>query len=102
MILAPHAFPERRERRIAMTYEEYLALPNDGNQIEWVDGEAIVFVPQTLAQARSKGVLIIVLGTFARYRSAGEALMARSRCDSRVARRASPTSSLSTISIANA
>lgn len=76
MISASHPFPERLERRIAMTYEEYLAMPDDGSQVEWVDGEAIVFVPQTLAQARSKGFLSIVLGTFARHQRAGEALMA--------------------------
>lgn len=66
----------RREQRIPMTYEEYLAWPIDGSQVEWVDGEAIVFAPQTLAQAESKGFFLILLGCIARYRSAGETLMA--------------------------
>jgi Uma2 family endonuclease len=68
--------PRRREQRIPMTYDEYLAWPVDGSQVEWVDGEAIVFAPQTVAQAESKGFFLILLGCIARYRSAGETLMA--------------------------
>jgi Uma2 family endonuclease len=37
--------PISGERRIKMSYEEYLAWPNEGNLTEWVDGEVVIFMP---------------------------------------------------------
>ena len=33
------------ERRIKMSYEDFLAWPEQGIQAEWVDGEMIIFMP---------------------------------------------------------
>jgi len=37
--------PLRRERRIKMTYEEYLENVDESAHAEWVDGEATIFMP---------------------------------------------------------
>ena len=39
--------PAAQEQRIAMTYEEFLAWGEESQQMEWVDGEVIVFMPPT-------------------------------------------------------
>jgi len=39
--------PERRQTKRKQSYEEYLALPDDGRIVEWVDGEIITHMPAT-------------------------------------------------------
>ena len=39
--------PPGQERRLPMSYEEYLAWEDEGRHGEWVDGEVIVFMPPT-------------------------------------------------------
>lgn len=39
--------PERRHTKRKQSYEEYLALPDDGRIVEWVDGEIITHMPTT-------------------------------------------------------
>lgn len=39
--------PERRHTKRKQSYEEYLALPDDGRIVEWVDGEIITHMPAT-------------------------------------------------------
>lgn len=37
--------PPRQEQRLRMSYEEFLAWADEDVHAEWVDGEAIVFMP---------------------------------------------------------
>lgn len=39
----------KRAVRPYRTYEEYLALPNDGRLVEWVDGEILTHMPPSIA-----------------------------------------------------
>ena len=39
--------PERRHTKRKLSYEEYLALPDDGRIVEWVNGEIITHMPAT-------------------------------------------------------
>ena len=39
--------PDRRRTKRKLSYEEYLALPDDGRIVEWVDGEIIRHMPTT-------------------------------------------------------
>lgn len=39
--------PECRHAKRKQSYEEYLALPDDGRIVEWVDGEIITHIPAT-------------------------------------------------------
>lgn len=39
--------PERRHTKRKQSYEEYLALPDDGRIVEWVDGVIITHMPTT-------------------------------------------------------
>jgi Uma2 family endonuclease len=55
-VLSPSA-----PQRLKMTYEEYLALPEDGKLIEWVNGEVIVHMPPTIRHQLVVGFLFALL-----------------------------------------
>ena len=55
----------RRELRLRMTYEEYLARVGDVHA-EWVDGEATLFVPATLEHMDASIFLVNLLSAFVR------------------------------------
>ncbi|MFN8517332.1 MAG: Uma2 family endonuclease [Thermomicrobiales bacterium] len=57
--------PVEQELRLKMSYEEFLALPGDGRQMEWVDGEAIVFMPPSIRHQLLSGFLFSLLNIFA-------------------------------------
>lgn len=42
------AHPLTHERRLRMSYDEFLAWSDEDTHAEWVDGEVIVFVPPTI------------------------------------------------------
>lgn len=57
--------PVEQELRLKMSYEEYLSLPDDGRQVEWVDGEAIFFMPPSIRHQLLSGFLFFLLNGFA-------------------------------------
>jgi Uma2 family endonuclease len=56
--------PVEQELRLKMSYEEFLALPGDGRQMEWVDGEAIIFMPPSIRHQLLSGFLFSLLNNF--------------------------------------
>jgi Uma2 family endonuclease len=55
--------PVDHELRLKMSYDEFLALPDDGRQVEWVDGEAIIFMPPgNRHQALSGFIQFLLIG----------------------------------------
>jgi Uma2 family endonuclease len=56
--------PTDRELGLKMSYEEFLALPDDGRQVEWVDGEAIFFMPPNARHQMISGLLHFLLTGF--------------------------------------
>jgi Uma2 family endonuclease len=63
--------PPSQKRRQAMTYQEWLAMPDEGTQSEWVDGEVIVFMPPTGIHQDIAGFLYILLQVFVRHHNLG-------------------------------
>lgn len=59
-----------------MTYEEFLAWGEESQQMEWVDGEVIVFMPPTILHQRIIGFLHTLLSVYARLFHLGEVLPA--------------------------
>jgi len=65
MAHAPTIAPPQQEHRIAMTYEEWVAWPDtDSKQTEWVDGEAIFFMPPETVHALMSFFVARLLGDF--------------------------------------
>jgi Uma2 family endonuclease len=65
-----------QERRLKMSYDEYLAWEDEGAHGEWVNGEVIVFMPPTLLHQRLSGLLGTLLSTYARHLNLGLVLAA--------------------------
>jgi Uma2 family endonuclease len=57
--------PVDQELRLKMSYEEFLALPGDGRQMEWVDGETIIFMPPSIRHQFLSGFLFFLFNGFA-------------------------------------
>ena len=70
------AAPEAEEVRLPMTYEEWLVWSGESTQSEWVDGEAIVFMPTTILHGRVVGFLYVLLKLYIELRDLGEVLVA--------------------------
>jgi len=64
------------ERRIAMSYEDYLNSFEDSTQVEWVSGEAIVFMPQSTRHQRIVAFLAALVSGYAKIFDLGIVLMA--------------------------
>jgi Uma2 family endonuclease len=65
----------RTEQRIPMSYEEFLEYAADIHA-EWVDGEAIIFMPPKIIHQQIIGFLYIVLSLYARSRNLGVVMVA--------------------------
>src|SRR5262245_30512575 len=52
------------ERHLRMTYEEFLAWANEDTRAEWVDGEVILFMPQSRRHIRLISFLLRLIGGF--------------------------------------
>ncbi|MDP9364889.1 MAG: Uma2 family endonuclease [Chloroflexota bacterium] len=76
MVQVPTAAPPAHEQRISLSYPEWLAWAGGGQQSEWVDGEAIVFVPPSVLHARILAFLSGVLGWYVEAFGLGEVLQA--------------------------
>ncbi len=68
--------PEAAERRLKMTYDEFLAWADEDVHAEWVDGEVTVFVPPSIRHQRLVSLLHYLLGLYADLRNLGEVLVA--------------------------
>ena len=55
--------PPQAEQRVPMTYDAFLALPNDVHA-EWVEGEAIIFMTAKRIHQDVAGLLYNVLSTY--------------------------------------
>ncbi|MBA3415401.1 MAG: Uma2 family endonuclease [Chloroflexia bacterium] len=88
------------ERRIAMTYEEWLRWAGESQQSEWVDGEAIAFVPPTIRHADLALFLSILLSLFVQRHRLGKVLAAP--FEVRLSAKSSREPDLGFISTANA
>lgn len=68
--------PQTDERRLKMTYDEFLAWADEDVHAEWVDGEVTVFVPPSIRHQRLVSLLHYLLGLYADLRDLGEVLIA--------------------------
>jgi Uma2 family endonuclease len=57
----------RHEQRIHMSYEEYLSRFDESSHVEWVNGEAIVFMPPSMRHQEVSAFLIALLANFVGY-----------------------------------
>jgi Uma2 family endonuclease len=62
----------RQEQRIPMSYEEFLASFDEDVHAEWVDGEALVFMPPLTRHQRIVRFLVLLLGNFVEFQKLGE------------------------------
>ena len=67
--------PVARERRLKMTYDEFLAL-DDVHHAEWVDGDVTIFVPTAIRHAQIAFFIATLLAWYARRFKLGTVLMA--------------------------
>ena len=75
--MATLTVPSRpRAGRVRMSYEEYLALPNDGRIVEWVDGELIRHMPASTAHQDIVQFLVAILRYYVNILSLGRVLAA--------------------------
>jgi Uma2 family endonuclease len=68
--------PARQEQRIPMSYDEFLVAFEDSTHAEWVNGEAIVFMPPTIRHQRIVQFLALLLAMYVRSKRMGEVLFA--------------------------
>ena len=54
-----------QERRLAMSYDEFLSWLGEDTHAEWIDGEVIVFMPPTFKHQAIVGLLHTLLSLFA-------------------------------------
>lgn len=62
-------------RKVRMSYEEYLALPNEAI-VEWVDGEVIFHTPPTTFHQSIKGLVSWLIVVYAQQLKLGRVLIA--------------------------
>jgi Uma2 family endonuclease len=72
----PGEAPVVAERRLAMTYEEFLAWADEDVRAEWVDGEVIVFMPASYRHQAVTGFFYTLLSLFVRAFGLGEVSIA--------------------------
>ncbi len=71
MDASPTLAPARPARR-SLSYEEYLALPDDGRIVEWVNGEIIRHMPPTPTHQRIASILETLLKLYVNRLGLGE------------------------------
>ncbi|MDP9356347.1 MAG: Uma2 family endonuclease, partial [Chloroflexota bacterium] len=68
--------PEAAERRLKMTYDEFLAWADEDIHAEWVDGEVTVFVPPSIRHQDLVLFLGSLLSWYARALGLGRVMVA--------------------------
>lgn len=72
---APAIDKTKQRRKVRMSYEEYLALPDDGI-IEWVEGEVIRHMPATESHQAIVGLLFALLRDYVNVFDLGRVILA--------------------------
>jgi Uma2 family endonuclease len=67
--------PIAEERRIAMSFDEFMNLP-ESIHAEWVDGDAIIFMTTTIVHGQIVSFLLRLIGAFAEEFGLGDVLTA--------------------------
>ncbi|NJN65425.1 MAG: Uma2 family endonuclease [Chloroflexaceae bacterium] len=70
-MIAPAVAPRPAERRLRMSYEQFLAWSDEDTHAEWVNGEVIVFMPPVDRHQTIVGFLHIVISLFANLLNLG-------------------------------
>jgi Uma2 family endonuclease len=68
--------PASHERRLIMTYDEFLERVGDDNHAEWVNGEVTIFMPPRTIHQRLVFWLSTLLALYARHFDLGEIIVA--------------------------
>jgi Uma2 family endonuclease len=63
--------PVTGERRVKLSYEEYLAYPAQGQLAEWVDGEMVIFMPPVTLHQKMADFLSQLLGLYVKLLNLG-------------------------------
>src|SRR4051812_16084240 len=66
----------RHERRVPMSYEEFLKDIKEATHAEWVNGETIIFMPPLIRHQQIVGFLYGLLLNFVQHYQLGEVLTA--------------------------
>ena len=69
------AAPPLQDRRLRLTYDDFLALADDAHA-EWVDGEVTIFVPPSELHQDIVLFLAVLMGGFARRLGLGKVMIA--------------------------
>jgi Uma2 family endonuclease len=72
----PHDPPPEQERRLTMSYEEFVAWANEDVHAEWANGEVIVFTPPSVRHQTVSGLFAALLVLFVRAFNRGTVLTA--------------------------
>lgn len=72
----PSLVEPTRERRVPMTYTEWLAWAGESRQAEWVNGEGITFAPPTILHGRISRFLFFLIGLYVDAARLGEVFAA--------------------------
>ncbi len=64
------------ERRVPMSYDEFASTLEDSTHAEWVNGEAVIFMPPTTRHQRMVSFLNMLLGLFLQVHPSGELFVA--------------------------
>src|SRR5690242_3874872 len=68
--------PAAHERRLIMTYEEFLERVGDESHAEWVNGEVTIFMPPRTIHQRLVFWLSTLIALYARHFDLGEIIVA--------------------------
>jgi Uma2 family endonuclease len=66
----------RQERRVPMSYEAFLAAADEDTHAEWVNGEAIFFMPPNSIHQDIVGFLYTLLRTYIKFFLLGQVFVA--------------------------
>lgn len=72
----PRTDQSHGERRLKMTYEEFLAFGEDTTHAEWVNGEAVILMPPTMRHQDVLRFLSELISLFAQYFGSGKVFFA--------------------------
>jgi Uma2 family endonuclease len=64
------------ERRLKVSYEEYLAWPEEGVHAEWIDGEIVIFMPSVTVHQKIADLLSQLLALYVKLLGLGVVISA--------------------------
>ena len=75
-MLAEKSIQAPTQERLKMSYDDYLALANESQIVEWVEGEVIIHMPPAVLHQQIGGFLMTLLDGFVQYFGKGIVLPA--------------------------